>query len=255
MSTPSEKSVGEFYDSLSSEYDVMTGFAKRWSQEEATFRSLVDQFKIKTALDAGCGTGFHSLLLAKLGVDVTGVDVSADMIARAKAHAEEMKVAVQFVASTFDALGADISSPVDAVFCLGNSLPHLLSGEALLASLRSFAGVLKAGGTLFLQILNYDRIMKHRNRVQSVKEERDIMFVRFYDFESDHIRFNILKLQRTAQGIHHQLDSVRLRPILSLELCELMSAVGFQTINLYGNAKLEPFSQETSVDLLVVARN
>ena len=47
-------------------------------------------------LDIGCGTGSLSLVLAKLGHQVTGIDLSPKMIAQAKAKAEDAGVAVEF---------------------------------------------------------------------------------------------------------------------------------------------------------------
>jgi ubiquinone/menaquinone biosynthesis C-methylase UbiE len=68
--------VAKFYDALAPDYDTMTGFQKRFVHEKPFFRLLVEKYKIRTVLDAGCGTGFHSLLLAQLGVQVTAIDVS-----------------------------------------------------------------------------------------------------------------------------------------------------------------------------------
>lgn len=253
MTTSSECDVAGFYDKLAADYDAMTGFTKRLGQEESTFRSLVQRFSIRKAVDAGCGTGFHSVLLAKLGVEVIGVDVSGEMLARASGHAREMNVAATFLESTFQEIGKRIANPVDAVFCLGNSLAHLLSTSELLDSLRGFAAVLRTGGTLFVQVLNYDRIMSHRKRVQSVKEEGNTLFVRFYDFEPDGVRFNILKLQRSGTGFQHEMNSVRLRPVLRGELSQLLSMAGFKDVKTYANAKLEAFDKDQSTDLFVVA--
>lgn len=47
-------------------------------------------------LDIGCGTGSLSLVLAKLGHQVTGIDLSPKMIAQAKMKAEDAGVAVEF---------------------------------------------------------------------------------------------------------------------------------------------------------------
>lgn len=46
------------------------------------------------ALDLGCGEGADSIWLAERGWQVTGVDVSATAVARARAHAEERGVTV-----------------------------------------------------------------------------------------------------------------------------------------------------------------
>ena len=48
----------------------------------------------ETVLDLGCGSGAVTLLLAKEGFDVTGIDISPDMlaIARSKADAEDLDI-------------------------------------------------------------------------------------------------------------------------------------------------------------------
>ncbi|MEK6756297.1 MAG: hypothetical protein AABZ02_09115, partial [Bacteroidota bacterium] len=57
----SMQDVAEFYDALAPDYDTMTGFEKRFVQERPFFRVLIERFGIKSALDAGCGSGFHSM--------------------------------------------------------------------------------------------------------------------------------------------------------------------------------------------------
>jgi ubiquinone/menaquinone biosynthesis C-methylase UbiE len=48
------------------------------------------------ALDVGCGTGFLSLLLAKLGHRVTGIDVAGAMLAMARSKADAYGLTVNF---------------------------------------------------------------------------------------------------------------------------------------------------------------
>lgn len=254
MSTTVGTSVGEFYDALAPDYDQMTSFTSRFEVERPVIEGLVRTNGIHTAVDAGCGTGFLSLLLTQLGVKVIGVDASPEMVARASAHAKEMHLSVRFLASRFDQLHKVVASPVDAVFCLGNSLPHLLTHGELLEALHAFAGTLNPGGILIIQILNYDRIIARRSRVQSVKEAGGKIFVRFYDFEKDLVRFNILILQRTPQGVQHQLDSVMLRPIQLDGLSDILATVGFRETHAYGNLRQEKFDPERSTDLVVIAR-
>jgi len=253
MTEPADKSAAEFYDSLSPDYDMMTGFEKRLAQEESTFRELVHQFRISTAIDAGCGTGLHSCVLARLGVAVTGVDVSGEMLRLASARAEELGLKVRFVASTFQSMSAIMKTTVDAVFCMGNSLVHLASRRDVLEALRSFYAVLKPEGVLLIQILNYDRIMSSKARVQSVKQEEGRIFIRFYDFEEDRIRFNILTLWRTPQGFQHHLDSTYLRPMGHAELGDSIAAAGFQNTRTFGSSRMDKFDPGKSVDLFAVA--
>jgi 2-polyprenyl-3-methyl-5-hydroxy-6-metoxy-1,4-benzoquinol methylase len=249
----SSRNVAEFYDGLASSYDAMTGFEKRFGQEEAAFRQLVEQYSIRTALDAGCGTGFHSLILSRLGVRVTGVDVSSEMLEQAKNHARALGLNAQFVRSTFENLGENVSERFDGVFCLGNSLPHVLSREELQRTLGGFHRLLNPRGVLIIQMLNYDRIMTRRERVQSVKEESGTIFVRFYDFEDELLRFNILRLKRTHSGFIPELDSIALRPVVRGELSNLLAEAGFVEVNVHGSIALEEFDPQASKDLVVVA--
>jgi 2-polyprenyl-3-methyl-5-hydroxy-6-metoxy-1,4-benzoquinol methylase len=51
---------------------------------------------IRTVLDIGCGTGSLSLILAGLGCDVTGIDLSPAMLAHARAKAQAAGYSINF---------------------------------------------------------------------------------------------------------------------------------------------------------------
>ncbi len=218
-----KSSIAGFYDWLAPEYDRMTGFEQRFDREMPVFRQIVDRFGIRSAVDAGCGTGFLSLVLARLGVIVTAADLSAQMLKALEERAAASGLAIRILAASFQDIGGQVSPPADAVFCLGNSLPHLLTEDDLRASLRSFAAALRPGGMLVLQTLNYDRILAAKERIQNVKETGGTTYVRFYDFEGPLVRFNILRLTKQTGGIAHEMRSIALRPILKGPLCGLLS--------------------------------
>jgi len=55
-----------------------------------------------TLLDLGCGSGWTSLMLAKLGVDVVGCDISKDMIEIAQKNAKKENIDIKFVVSDIE---------------------------------------------------------------------------------------------------------------------------------------------------------
>ncbi|MBX2990913.1 MAG: class I SAM-dependent methyltransferase [Bacteroidetes bacterium] len=250
----SEREISNFYDALASGYDTMTGFEKRFITERPFFRLIKERYGIKTAVDAGCGTGFHSLVLAQLGVNVTAVDISAAMLQQLAEHSLRLNLPVQAVRAEFERLSQFLDGSFDAVLCLGNSLAHVLSDEHLHTTLGNFYSLLSPGGNLFVQILNYDRILAQGERVQNVKEIGDTTFIRFYDYEDRFVRFNILKLQKKNDVIEQSLNTITLSPIRRAELETTLRNVGFDETSFFGGISLEPYVPEKSKDLVAVAR-
>lgn len=67
-------------------------------------------------LDTACGIGRHSVLLAQMGYQVTGIDISPLYIREAQRYAEEQGVPARFVTGDVCEIGEDIRSgaPFDA---------------------------------------------------------------------------------------------------------------------------------------------
>jgi 2-polyprenyl-3-methyl-5-hydroxy-6-metoxy-1,4-benzoquinol methylase len=76
---------------------------RRRFNKEFRFRTMGDLHG-KQVLDIGCGDGSHSILLAKFGARVTGVDVSPKSIdlARRRAQVNEVTDSVRFVYSPLE---------------------------------------------------------------------------------------------------------------------------------------------------------
>jgi glycine/sarcosine N-methyltransferase len=144
----------DFYDALAPMFDVMTDWEARLAAEGPFLKSVLEAAGARRVLDAACGSGGHALWLARQGYEVAGADVSPVMIALAQQKAVAAELVAPFVVGDLANLQASIV--YDAVLCLGNSLPHLLTQDDLVAALRGMAGVLRPGGVLVLQNLNYD---------------------------------------------------------------------------------------------------
>jgi glycine/sarcosine N-methyltransferase len=242
-----------FYDALAPDYDEMTGFAARFAREMPAYRTIVERFHISSAIDAGTGTGFHAILLAKLGVQTVAADISETMLERAKRNVLQEKVQIRTVRSDFIALPENVPHDNDALFCLGNALAHVRSEPELKETIRSFRRVLKPGSILMLQVLNFERMLTLNARIHSVKEIGEKTFVRFYDFLGDRIQFNLLTIRRTDGGIRHSLASVDLRAWRAEELQILLEELRFGKVECYGNIALDPFDRTNSHDLVILA--
>ncbi len=246
--------VKTFYNTLADEYDSMTSFNQRLIREESLFRAIVEKHKIKTALDAGSGTGVHSLLLAQSGVEVTAIDISQKMLQILFAHAQEKSLRVKPIKADFLNLPKKIQGKFDAVFCMGNSLVHAKTRRELKIILSNFHKLLNPHGNLFIQILNYDRIISKREIIQNIKESGGKYFIRFYGFAEDHIDFNMLTIERKDEILRHRIQTIKLRPIMQKEILGLLKDVGFKMIESLDGLNGNKFSKNTSRDLLLVVK-
>jgi glycine/sarcosine N-methyltransferase len=254
------------YDSFSSNYDRFVNWPARLSielpfiQQQLQLVSSTQNGDV-SVLDAACGTGMHAIALAKLGFKAVGADLSTGMIQKARLNAQAEGLAVRFEAVGFGTLAGVFGEyAFDAVLCLGNSLPHLISMSDLSAALVDFAACLKPGGLLLIQNRNFDAVLSRRERwmePQSHREEgQEWIFLRFYDFlPAGLLSFNILTLQREDQSTWTQsLVESLLYPLREVELSQALAAAGFRDITSYGNLAGAPFDPETSGNLVISAR-
>ena len=106
----------------------------------------------KSVLDIGCGTGGHAVLLAERGYDVVGVDLSPDMLARARAKAEAAGRSIEFVEG--DARSFDVGRTFDVATFFFAVLGYQQTNEDVRAALGTARRHLNDGGLLFFDIWN-----------------------------------------------------------------------------------------------------
>ena len=165
------------YDDFSSDYDRFMDWSARLAAELPFIERKLQTMGVRRVLDAACGTGMHAIALTKEGLYVSGADISEEMIRKAKENARTAQLDVEFKASRFGTLTkAFVGSsafPFDAVICLGNSLPHLLSQEAILDALVDMEKCLRPGGLLLLQNRNFDAVMVEKKRWLGTQSHRE----------------------------------------------------------------------------------
>jgi glycine/sarcosine N-methyltransferase len=248
------------YDGFSVDYDRFVNWSARLPAELPFIEAQLQAGDARRILDAACGTGMHAVALARAGHDVTGADLSAGMIARARDNAAAEGVDVRFELAGFGQLAARVGTGYDAVLCLGNSLPHLLTSDDLRAALTDFAACLQPGGLVLIQNRNFDAVLTQRERWMAPQSHREgdaeWLFFRFYDFEPDTtLTFNVVTLRRAEKGEwSQQVQSTRLWPLQRDDLVNALAVAGFDEIACRGDLRGTQFDRINSGNLVVTAR-
>lgn len=115
-----------------------------WEQQ---IRRALNGRICRHVLDVGCGPGFFSVLLARLGYEVTAVDYTENMLAEARKNAAHYGVDIDF--RRMDAQKLDFE---DGIFDLVISRNVLWNLEQPEQAYREWLRVLKLNGT----VMNFD---------------------------------------------------------------------------------------------------
>lgn len=108
------------------------------------------KLKGKKICDIGCGGGLLSEAMAKLGGEVTGIDVSYNAIKIAKKHATLSKLKINYQCIPVEDLSKNHSSIFDIVTCL-EILEHVPQPEIIIKLAGNLA---KKGGFIFFSTIN-----------------------------------------------------------------------------------------------------
>jgi len=244
----------DFYDQIAGEYDRITDTAARAAAAEGFVAELADRFAPASALDVACGTGVYTLPLARRGVRTVGVDLSEPMLAQARRRAAREPLSIEWLCAPMQELAGRFDRTFDAVLCMGNSIPHLLTDADLDAALGGLVGLLTPGGVLVLQLLNYARVLARRERIIGIDRSGDRQYVRFYDFLPDRVRFNILEIAWQGDRWRHALHSTELRPYTARTLQDAVIRHGCGDVERYSGLRFEPFDEDASDTVMLVGR-
>lgn len=243
-----------FYRQLSESYDTMTRTKQRWNSEKEILQKWLQKYPFQCGLDAACGTGLHAILLSQLGVQMWGVDISREMLKQARQNARTAGVSMKWIQSPMEELSRHIHHRFQAIFCLGNSIPHLLTKSRLLLAFRNFYRLLEPGGWIILQLLNYQKILSSKQRIIGIHRNNDLEFIRFYDFCGKYLVFNVLIVHWQNQLAKPELQSTLLYPYSSHELKKYLQKVRLSPIAIYGDMEFSEFKGKISPNLVMVAQ-
>ncbi len=145
------------------EIDKFGSLAERWWDLDGEFKTLHAVNPLRTGfisehaaiegrriLDVGCGGGILSEALASLGAEVTGIDLSEDLIEIAELHGLESGLHVHYRKISAEVLAAEQPEYFDCITCM-EMLEHVPEPESVVTAC---SDLVKPGGRIFFSTLN-----------------------------------------------------------------------------------------------------
>ena len=240
----------DFYNNLAASYDEMIPFKAALERKRISLKGILN-LKMKTAADLGCGTGVDSIALSQLGLKVTGFDLSAEMLKIAEVNAVRSDVKINFHNRAVNKIPASFHSKFDLVLSLGNTFANIPK-NVFDKSIEKCFNLLNEEGKLIIQILNYEKILKNKNRIVNINEGDDEFFVRFYDFKKNRLFFNVLAFNKFHTKGNITITT-ELFPYSKNDFEQSLLKAGFTKIEFSSTLAGDKFDPDVSRDLFVKA--
>ena len=191
-----------------------------------------------SVLDLGCGPGRFSVPLSKAGFGVTGVDLQPYLIEKAQAYASREKVTIEWIEE--DMRSFQRPEVFDVVLNMFSSFGYFDNPEEDLRVLENVYLSLKQGGQLLIDLRGKEiHAMQFAETHSSEMANGDLVFHRTRTND------DWTKSITTWVYVHgDRADSfeVTLNLYSGAEMRQLLEAVGFQKVRLYGNLKGLPYN-------------
>ncbi len=226
-----------FYTSISKFYSEIFPF----NPQQLNFAEFqLGSLSAKNLLDIGCASGELSFQLAQNGALVTGIDLNDDLIEQARQNKKHPNL--NFRKGNMLDLGRDFKKTYfDSALCFGNTLVHLASIEQVAEMLKGARTVLKPGGKLLLQILNYDYILDEHISDLPLIDTENIQFKRQYKWDQNSTRIHFcteLLIKAENKSLRNETILLALR---SRQLKNILLDLGFSDIQFYSNFRMDNF--------------
>ena len=243
--------------------ELFTNYANKYENEVFTQGTLqevdfiekeINYDKNCKILDIGCGTGRHDIELVKRGYNVTGIDLSESMLAKAREKAQ--KAAVNLNLQQADARKLNFKDEFDLVIMLCEGAFSLMETDEMnFEILKNAAKALKENGKLIFTTLNGLYPLYHSvkdfinsNAVEGVNEGNSFDLMTFRDistFEVEDDDGNLMVLNCNE------------RYYVPSEITWLLKSLNFSKIDIWG-CKTGNFSREEGLttedyEMLVIA--
>lgn len=219
----------EYVESFVDKWDALIDWDQRSEGEGRFFVDVLRGRNRSTILDLATGTGFHSVRLLKEGFDVTSVDGSPEMLAKAFANAQKRGHVLKTVQADWRWLNRDIQGKFDAAICLGNSFTHLFDEMDRRKSLAEIYAALKHDGVLILDHRNYDVILddKFKTKHQYYYCGDEVVA------EPEYVDEGLARFQyKFADG---KVFNLNMFPLRKNYVRGLLKEAGFERVRTYGD--------------------
>lgn len=236
------------YHALADSYDRLTNDVDY--QATVNFYKEIlkwERLKPRSAVDLACGTGSVTLLLAAEGLEVTGVDMSEEMLIAAWEKTRTLNRPPVFVHQKLQEL--QLPRGVDMAVCALDSLDYILNPEDCQEAIRRIYRVLNPGGIFIFDVNTPEKFQAMDGQV-FLDEDDDVYCVwrGEFDEETNICSYGMDLFQRRGEMWERSFEEHQEYAYTQEQLTDYLRQAGFNGIRVYGDREFrEPMPGEQRI--------
>ena len=227
------------YEALAVSYDRLTNDVNY----EATvdfYRQILSREGLhpRTAVDLACGTGSIAAILARDGLEVTGVDLSEEMLTAACEKTMDMAHPPRFVKQPLQKL--HLPRGVDLAVCALDSLDYITNPEECREAIRRVYKTLNPGGIFIFDVNTPEKLRAMDDQV-FLDEDDDVYCVwrGEFDEKTNICSYGMDLFQRRGNLWTRSFEEHREYAYSADQLKGYLKNAGFTRIRVYGDGVFE----------------
>jgi len=197
--------------------------------------------------ECACGTGSMTIPLYRAGFQMTGVDLSREMLWQAAQKARKQGIAIPFVQQDMKAL--NLHRPMDAVIATCDGVNYLRSEEDLKSFLRAARRAIRPGGALVFDVSTPHKLRDELCASLICEDREDITYFwqnRWHPRESS-VEMMLCFFVKEKDGRYRRMEERQIQRAWEVqELKGQLLQAGFRGVCVYGDGTLNP-AKETDL--------
>lgn len=247
------ESYGEFaevYDRLMDDFDYT-----EWAEYYLELISRAG-VKVRRMCDCACGTGSMTIQFAKKGINVTGMDLSREMLEVAAVKARRAAQKIIFTAQDMTKL--ELPRPVDAIVCACDGVNYLTEQGATAEFFSAAHAAIKSGGCLAFDISSRYKLENVVGNGFFGEERDDVAYIwsNRLNPETHIVEMDLTFFVEQENGLYRRFEEKHCQRAHSAEeIVKALEESGFTDIKVYGNMSFDaPAADEQRIHFTAIRK-
>lgn len=217
--------LAEWFEYLNDDCDY-----EQWSQY---LIKTLSAYPLDTGLDVGCGGGYFTRALERHGYQMTGMDVSAEMLDKAQRTAFSEGVRSEYILG--DVSKGKIARKYSFVTAINDCFNYVEKGR-LKTALKNVYAALKKGGIFLFDVSSEKKFREKFMDAVNVDDRDDVTYFSFARLDGEVATLDVTLYVKGKDGKYERFDERHVQYVYTeAELTAALEEIGFTVLRVEGH--------------------